>query len=357
MGKGNIDCMNAVDFFCGGGGMTRGLLNAGINVVLGVDYNRECEKTYNTNNKVPFLCKSITDIEPRAIKKEYPLLKERNELLLVGCAPCQPFSKQRRSEEEHKSINLLDEFGRIVDGLKPVCVLVENVPGIQNKGREVFQRFLDVLAKNKYKVWYDVLYAADYGVPQKRRRLVLIASKEFQPSAPPKTHGEGLISFVTVRDRIEKYPSIEAGGKDERFFNHQACQLSPDNLKRIQATPHDGGSRTSWDDDLVLQCHKGENSGHTDVYGRMAWDEVAPTLTSKCYSLSNGRFGHPEQDRAISLREAAALQGFEDDYQFFGSVQEIGRQIGNAVPVLLAQRIGEYILTEHKKTDEENARP
>lgn len=342
--------MNAVDFFCGGGGMTRGLLNAGINVVLGVDFNPACEKTYTENNHVPYLCKSITDISVKKLKKDYPILKDRKELLLVGCAPCQPFSKQRRSTEEHVATNLLDEFGRIVDGLKPACVLVENVPGIEKKGHEVFQRFLDVLEKNKYKIFYDVLYAADYGVAQKRKRLVLIASKEFIPGAPPKTHGEGLLPYVTVRDRIGKYPKIEAGGKDERYYNHQACQLSLDNLKRIRATPPNGGSRTSWDDDLILECHKDGHGGHTDVYGRMAWNDVAPTLTSKCHSLSNGRFGHPEQNRAISLREAAALQSFDDDYRFYGSVQEIGRQIGNAVPVLLAQRIGEYILKEHEKT-------
>ena len=126
------------------------------------------------------------------------------------------------------------------------------------------------------------------------------------------------------------------------------CNLSKLLLQRIKATPHNGGSRTDWPDNLVLKCHKSFN-GHTDVYGRMKWDEPSPTLTVKCFSLSNGRFGHPEQDRAISLREAAALQTFRDDYVFYGNVQEVGKQIGNAVPVLLAKVMGSYVLEEHEK--------
>lgn len=341
--------MNAVDFFCGGGGMTRGLLNAGIHVQLGLDSNPACQETYEYNNAIPYLCRDISTVSPEELTRDYPILLDGDDLLLVGCAPCQPFSKQRRSNYEHISANLLDEFGRFVRALEPVCVLIENVPGIQNRGHVVFERFLSLLDEMHYHVFYTVLNAQNYGVPQHRRRLVLIASQDFIPEVPPVTHGGDRLPFVTVREAIEHFPAIDAGGRNEAYFNHCASSLSDTNLRRIEATPHDGGGRLDWPPELVLACHNHGHNGHTDVYGRMSWDSVSPTLTSKCFSLSNGRFGHPEQNRAISLREAAALQSFDDDYQFFGSTQEIGRQIGNAVPVLLAQRIGEYILAHHQQ--------
>jgi len=344
MGEGDTIDMNAVDFFCGGGGMTRGLLNAGIDVQFGLDFNPSCQETYEHNNGIPYICRDITTVMPEELIEEYPVLADNDELLLVGCAPCQPFSNQRHQEGEHAAANLLDEFGRMVLAMEPACVLVENVPGIQTKGRAVFDRFLLLLEQQQYNVFYGVVNAKNYGVPQNRRRLVLIASREFIPEEPPHTHGEGLIPYVTVRDAINHYPHIEAGETDEQVFNHQASSLSATNLARIEATPHDGGGRLDWPDNLTLDCHNNGYNGHTDVYGRMYWNRVSPTLTSKCFSLSNGRFGHPEQNRAISLREAAALQSFDDNYQFFGGVQEVGKQIGNAVPVLLAQRIGEYIL-------------
>lgn len=189
----------------------------------------------------------------------------------------------------------------------------------------------------------------NFGVPQNRRRLILIASRTIIPVFPEATHGDGLLPFVTVRDAIHAFPAIEAGQTNEEVANHRAAGLSATNLRRIIATPHDGGGRVDWPANLVLDCHANGHTGHTDVYGRMAWNNVSPTLTSKCFSISNGRFGHPEQNRAISLREAAALQSFPDDYVFEGSMQEIGKQIGNAVPVLLAQRIGESLLAAHNE--------
>ena len=188
--------------------------------------------------------------------------------------------------------------------------------------------------------------AKNYGVPQNRRRFVLIASRLFEPQIPDETHGEGLFPYVTVFDAIHRFPPLVAGEINEDIPNHRAAGLSELNLQRIQHTPHDGGGRLDWPEELWLNCH--ENfTGHSDVYGRMYWNRVAPTLTVKCFSISNGRFAHPEQDRAISLREAAAIQTFPDDYVFEGSLQEIGKQIGNAVPVLLANVLGEYILNEH----------
>lgn len=349
MAKSEGDIMIAVDFFCGGGGMTRGLLDAGIDVLCGIDFDPSCKRTYERNNQ-KYLQKDICSFTPEELLSEFPQIANRDDLLLVGCAPCQPFSvlTHKKYDEQgnvipHKSVNLLTEFGRFVKKLQPAHVLVENVPGLRGKGKEVLNAFKDMLTENGY--WYDerVIYAKEYGVPQNRRRYVLIASRQFKPTIPQGTHGKGLLPYCTVRQTIFKYPHLNAGEESESVPNHKCANLSPLLLERIKNTPHDGGSRTDWPESLILKCHKQFN-GHTDVYGRMKWDEPSPTLTVKCFSLSNGRFGHPEQDRAISLREAAALQTFPDNYVFEGSMQDIGRQIGNAVPVLLAKAMGVYIL-------------
>lgn len=352
--------MNAVDFFCGGGGMTRGLLNAGVNVICGIDSNPGCKKTYEENNHVQYMKTDINQLIPEKLIAEHPQLNDKDNLLLVGCAPCQPFSILRREEYDedgnpipHKSVNLLVEFGRFVKELHPAHILVENVPGLKGKGKEILDEFKHMLKEQGYSYDDKIISAKDYGVPQNRRRYILIASRFFTPQIPNSTHGKGygLIPYITVRETIDKYPVIAAGEEDKRIPNHKCANLKPILIERIRATPHDGGSRTDWPNGLSLKCHK-NFAGHTDVYGRMKWDEPAPTLTVKCFSLSNGRFGHPEQDRAISLREAAALQTFADDYIFYGSMQEIGKQIGNAVPVLLAQVLASYILQNAKQLNE-----
>jgi len=347
--------MIAVDFFCGGGGMTRGLIDAGVEVLCGIDSNPACKITYENNNKNKYLQKDICNFTPQDLIKEFPQILNKDDLLLVGCAPCQPFSILRHEEYDdngnvkpHKSVNLLIEFGKFVKSLLPAHILVENVPGLKGKGSEVLDNFKNMLSSNGYLYAEKIVYAKDYGVPQNRRRYILIASRIFCPSIPAATHGKGLLPYKTVRQVIGKYPAIVAGEESEAVPNHKCANLKPLLLERLRHTPHDGGSRTDWPDRLVLNCHK-DFHGHTDVYGRMKWDEPSPTLTVKCFSISNGRFGHPEQDRAISLREAAALQTFPDSYVFDGSVQEIGRQIGNAVPVLLAKVMGSYILEEAQK--------
>jgi len=340
--------MNAIDFFCGGGGMTKGLIEAGINVVFGLDSNPLCQETYENNNGIPYINRDVSQVTTEELLEEFPILLDNDELLMVGCAPCQPFSVLNpNNPNEHRSVNLLNEFGRIVQGVHPAHIMVENVPGLKGRGEDVLQEFLDMLNAEGYEYDYRVINAKNYGVPQNRRRFVLIASRLFEPHIPPATHGDELLPYVTVYDAIHEYPALRAGQSDENVPNHRAAGLSEINLQRLQATPVNGGSRTDWPAELWLNCH--ENfTGHTDVYGRMMWGNVAPTLTVKCFSISNGRFAHPEQNRAISLREAAALQTFPDDYIFHGNLQEIGKQIGNAVPVLLAQRIAEYILEQHE---------
>jgi DNA (cytosine-5)-methyltransferase 1 len=345
MGKGTDITMIAIDFFCGGGGLTKGLTNVGISVLGGYDNCQDYKETYETNNKCKFICRDIRAVDKTAVYEDFPeIVGNEDDLLLSGCAPCQPFSSQRRSKKEHVDINLLTEFGRIVASILPAHIIVENVPGLRGKGEKVLQSFLDTLSQIGYFYAYRVVNAKDYGVPQNRNRLVIIASRFFQPIMPEGAYGPGKFPYATVRDAIMNFPHIAAGAISESVPNHVASSLSELNMERIEATPVSGGDRRSWPSHLILECHKTGYSGHTDVYGRMDWEKVSPTLTAKCYSLSNGRYGHPEQNRAISLREAAAIQTFPDDYVFYGNTMSIGKQIGNAVPVRLAEELAKYII-------------
>jgi DNA (cytosine-5)-methyltransferase 1 len=345
MGKGTDAAMIAIDFFCGGGGLTKGLTNAGITVLGGYDNCQDYKDTYEKNNGCDFICKDIRDIDANQVYSDFPIIKgNEDNLLLSGCAPCQPFSSQRRSTQEHTDTNLLTEFGRIVERINPAYILVENVPGLKGRGESIFKSFITKLSENGYLYAYRIVNAKDYGVPQNRNRLVIMASRLFQPIIPDGLHGRDKLPCKTLRDTISHYPPIEAGSSDDDTPNHSASSLSPVNMERIKATPRSGGDRRSWPTRLVLDCHNNGHNGHTDVYGRMDWDKVAPALTARCYSLSNGRYGHPEQNRAISLREAATIQSFPDDYIFYGTTISIGRQIGNAVPVKLAEELARYIL-------------
>lgn len=345
MGKGIDEAMIAIDFFCGGGGLTKGLINAGITVLGGYDNCPAYKETYEKNNHCQLINMDIRNMTKKRIYLDFPEIKDNEDnLLLSGCAPCQPFSYQRRLKNAHVDTNLLMAFGQIIEMIKPAHVLVENVPGLHGKGKAVFDTFITLLEKNGYFYAYRVVNAKDYGVPQNRNRIVIIASRFFQPIIPEGMHGAGKRPYATVKSAIGHYPSIEAGESYKAIPNHVASSLSELNLKRIKATPHSGGDRRSWPSELVLKCHMNGHTGHTDVYGRMAWEKEAPTLTARCYSLSNGRYGHPEQNRAISLREAAALQSFDDTYIFYGNTMSIGKQIGNAVPVKMAEELAKYIL-------------
>jgi DNA (cytosine-5)-methyltransferase 1 len=267
-------------------------------------------------------------------------INENDFLLLAACAPCQPFSPLNRRREEADDRAVLRHVERLVRELRPDFLFIENVPGLQNvPGFSAFRRLRRTLRSLRYKIRFGVIDAAWHGVPQHRMRLVLTAS--FHSEAPwvGQLHGDkpGLAPYVTVRQAISKFPPIMAGEKHPTVPNHIAARLAGHNLERMKATPSDGGSRTDWSANLVLECHR-NHDGHPDVYGRLRWDAPAPTLTTKCTSISNGRYGHPEQNRAISAREAAALQSFDDTYMFYGGLREITRQIGNAVPPLLAER-------------------
>ena len=339
--------MKAIDLFCGVGGLTFGLRRAGWDVIAGVDVDSTVAETYRRNNPgtrfVNADLRSVSDDDIRTLAGATP----RRELLLAGCAPCQPFSKQRQrnGRGDRSDAALIVEFARLVKALRPGAVLMENVPGIESDlGQRSLSYFLETLRHCGYDSDRLVLNACEFGVPQHRRRYVLLALLD-APALLPRTAGAPFgVRNLTVRQAISHFPSICAGQTCPFIPNHYAARLSPLNMERIRSTPIDGGGRRDWPEELALRCHRRTGQGYSDVYGRMWWDRVAPTLTSRCNSLSNGRFGHPEQHRAISLREAAALQTFPDDYEFFGFKNSIARWVGNAVPVLFAEELGRAAL-------------
>jgi DNA (cytosine-5)-methyltransferase 1 len=337
----------AVDLFCGAGGLTRGLLDAGIEVKKGFDNVPKLKDTFEKNNPgAEFFCRDISDLTGEEVLEGI----DRNEvfLLLAGCAPCQPFSSLLRDGKKRDvRKNLLIQFGRLISEIRPDFVFVENVPGLKNgKGKRIFKQFENILTKEGYFFVSDMLDAKNYGIPQKRRRLVLLASLHCEISIPTGAHGRGKdkLPYVTVREAISKYPRIKAGGADKIVANHITRSLREINLERLRHIRKNGGTRHDLPERLKLDCHK-NHDGHTDVYGRMKWDQYAPALTCKCTSISNGRFGHPSQLRGISIREAAALQTFKDDYVFYGnSLTDNTKWVGNAVPPLFARKIIEPIV-------------
>ncbi|HEV2454435.1 MAG TPA: DNA cytosine methyltransferase [Verrucomicrobiae bacterium] len=342
--------MYALDFFCGAGGLTRGLRNVGIQVAAGLDANVGCKRSYEQNNRSStFIHADLKKIEKKDLVKFSGHIPN-NELIFTGCAPCQPFSKQRRKVSRDGS-TLLGHFGRLVAEFLPGYVIIENVPGIAKvKGNSTYRKFLRLLASLEYKYVAGRVDAKWFGVPQNRVRWVVIASRHVQPTMPQPTHGEGLKEYETVRQAINHFPQLSAGEESKTVPNHKTAIIEAINLKRLRATPPNGGGRLDWPNELVLKCHRGKYKGHSDVYGRMRWDAPAPTLTCRCLSISNGRYGHPEQHRAISLREAASLQSFPDDYTFYGDSQsEIAAQIGNAVPVKMGEALGRKILELHRE--------
>lgn len=335
--------INAVDLFCGAGGLTRGLENVGINVKLGIDIDPACEYPYSANNEARFLLKSVEDVEAAELTEAYSGSEFK---LLAGCAPCQTFSSyNQKATSRDKRWWLLRQFARLIRETTPDFVTMENVAGLLDQN--VFHEFVNGLKKQNYEVDYQVVNCADYGLPQHRCRLVLLASRlgKIKLLSPTELKRKR----KTVCDAIGELKPLSAGEVDIKDPLHQSAALSAINLKRIKAS-RPGGTWRDWPTKLVADCHKKETGKtYPSVYGRMSWDEPAPTLTTQFFGFGNGRFGHPEQDRAISLREGAVLQSFPKKYKFTPPGELInktvlGRLIGNAVPVTLAEVIGESIL-------------
>lgn len=374
--------IKAIDLFSGGGGVSIGLTQAGFKLSCAVEIDKDAVKAYKGYHlleDVNVIVGDICNISGEELLKTAGI--DRNELyLLAGCPPCQKFSMQNRinnSDESKKDEvqKLLMQYLRIIKEIYPPFILMENVPGIKSSFKgEILNKFLTELkneggpSEQQYRPVYDVVNAADYGIPQLRKRFVLHAVRQdifnrmqdmgLDLTLPIPTHskngGGGKEKWVTVREAFAGLPKIEAGARysDDKIKNHYCAHLSEKNLNRMKYIREHGGSRTSLPSDLVLECHK-KYSGHTDVYGIMDPDQPAPTMTGGCLSYSKGRFGHPFENRAISVREAARLQTFPDDYVFGESLTKAALEIGNAVPIKLVKESGkvfygiiERLLTE-----------
>ena len=335
-----------IDLFCGVGGLTHGMQLAGLNVVAGIDFEESCRYAYEQNNDAEFIQRDITNVSAEEINALFPINTTK---ILVGCAPCQPFSKytSRYRKEGYKDDKwrLLYYFSDLIEQIQPEVIAMENVPELRST--DVFSDFVNKLNELNYHVWYSVVFCPDYGVPQNRKRLVLLASRLgnirlIQPTHTPE-------NYVTVRDVIAQLPAIEAGEHAETDALHTSTQLNEKNILRIQASVP-GGTWRDWPENLQLSCHKKDSgTSYSSVYGRMDWDKPSPTITTQFYGYGNGRFGHPEQDRAISLREGAILQSFPANYEFIqnnvvANKRKLGIQIGNAVPVELGRAMGVSIL-------------
>ncbi len=334
--------VSCVDLFCGAGGLTHGFFLEGVSVVAGIDMDPACRFPYETNNQARFVERDISKVTVSELNN---LFGDAGLTILAGCAPCQPFSTYaHRYEIDGKDgkWGLLYEFARLAKGTRPDIITMENVPTVAK--HEVFHDFVDTLKRLGYRVWFDVVDSSLYGVPQSRRRMVLLASKhgDITMIAPSLTKPK------TVRQAIGRLRPLSAGEAAPRDKLHVASTLSEKNLKRIKVSKP-GGTWRDWPLHLVADCHRAESgSTYRGVYGRMEWDKPAPTMTTQCYGFGNGRFGHPEQDRAISLREAAILQSFPRDYAFIPDGEKVGfkvlgRLIGNAVPVELGRAIAQSI--------------
>ena len=349
--------ISAIDLFCGVGGLTHGLLKEGVEVRLGVDIDPACKYPYEFNNDANFLLKDVAALTTDDLLPYYPSSGIR---LVAGCAPCQPFStysyRYKNNSLGDETIptkderwKLLNSFANVVKELKPELVTMENVSLLEK--HEIFAEFVAFLESLGYIVsYYARVDCSKYGVAQKRIRMVLFASIYGKVELCPSFSDDPL----KVEDVISDLPEIEAGGIHPEDSLHRARNLSKLNLERIRASVP-GGSWRNWDESLITPCHKTKSGkSYGSVYGRMSWEKPSPTITTEFYGYGSGRFGHPTQDRAISLREGAILQSFPPEYAFVGpnqriSFDSVGRLIGNAVPVNLGRAIARSIINNINK--------
>lgn len=335
-----IKTIAAVDLFCGAGGLSHGLIKENIVVKAGFDIDSTCQYAYEQNNNAPYIIKDVAEVSGDEISK----LFEENEIsVLAGCAPCQPFSKytQGQNSQKDQKWGMLYEFSRLIDEVNPDIVTMENVPQVIRHA--VYKDFVSNLERSGYFVHSEVVYCPNYGIPQTRQRLVLLASKIGKISLIPTTHKPD--NYKTVKETIGHLTPIRHGQKSSKDPLHMSSSLSEINLKRMKASKPDG-SWLDWDKSLIADCHRKEGrQTYRSVYGRMSWQNPSPTITTQFTGFGNGRFGHPSQNRALSLREGALLQTFPENYEFNSpkepiTIKHVARMIGNAVPVDLGKVIG-----------------
>lgn len=343
--------ISAVDLFCGVGGLSYGLRESGIHIAAGLDLDPACDYPFRTNIQAPFYRQDICELTADDLAAMWPASTQVR--VLAGCAPCQPFSSYRRGADtsQERQWPLVDEMLRLIEKTTPDVVTMENVPRIASAS--IFKRFVAGLRKLGYHVDAKSCYCPAYGVPQHRRRLVLLASRLGEIAVP-----KGTISptqYATVRQAIHDLPPVKHGQADPADRLHKSRTLTKVNLQRIKKSKP-GGTWEDWPEELRAPCHrKASGSTFRNVYARMVWDEPSPTITTMAYNFGTGRFGHPEQNRALTLREAANLQSFPPDYEFVAPEEPVqlaplGRLIGNAVPPRLAEAIGVSIVEHVKAT-------
>jgi DNA (cytosine-5)-methyltransferase 1 len=341
----------AIDLFSGAGGLTLGLKQAGYRVVAAVEVSPVIVETYRVNHPdVPMLVRDVRGVTGRDLLRAARVQKVD---LLAGCPPCQGFtsltSKYRGGDARN---TLLLEMARLVGELRPRAVLMENVAGLADRGSHLLRAFVERLAGFGYLTNYSVLQLADFGIPQRRRRLVLTAGHGFVIPLPTPTHacraipGTGLKQWRTVRDTIASMSepvtlrqAMTSGGP-QRYRWHVVRDVQPATAARLRAV-RAGQSRTILPDELRPACHRGRRAGFTNVYGRMSWDRPSPAITGGCTTFCKGRFGHPSLARTISVREAALLQGFPRNYKFSTTRMDlVCDMIGNAFPPPFAGQLG-----------------
>lgn len=342
--------VKVIDLFCGIGGLSHWLLRAGLPVSAGFDIDWDCKFWYEHNNKTKFYQQDIKTLKAEQLQS---IFWNSDIRILVGCAPCQPYSlintkKWTYSWNDIKERSPVDKFASLIKEIKPEIVSMENVPGLMtSKKSDSFQKFLSTLNECGYKYDYKVINCADYGIPQTRKRLILVASTMGEIRIIPPTHK----TPITLRQTIKDLPKLKSW-ETSKIDKYHTCQnLTRINLERLKYMPHNGWDLSMIDSKYRPECFK-KKSGKSylrNVYGRMYRDKPAPTMTTLCTGLWNGRFWHPEQDRAISVREAARIQTFPDTYQFFPewepcNIQKASKFIGNAVPVRLGEVVGKSIL-------------
>ena len=341
--------VKVVDLYCGIGGLSHGLVLEGLDVVAGVDNDKTCKHGFEKNNGAKFIHRDISRFTANELRNLFGGASIR---VLIGCAPCQPYSSLNRrklpKKEAQRRWYPMYRFLTLVKQVKPEIVSMENVPDLSNARKyPVFEEFVTALEALKYQVSFKKVDASRYGVPQKRHRLVLLASRLGAISLIAETHTKE--DVPTVKEVIGKLPRLADGKVHPSDPLHRSSKLSDINKQRIAATPKNGGSATSWPTHLMPKCYR-KRSGRSymvTVYGRMRWNDPAPTMTTQFMTLGTGRFGHPTQSRAISLREAAIFQSFPSYYEFAPDNQvtakHTARHIGNAVPVLLGRAVGKSI--------------
>ena len=344
--------LTAVEIFAGGGGLAVGLREAGLKTVAAVEIEPHAAATFKANHpKVQVFRQDVKEIRGAALLA----LADGHLDVLAACPPCQGFSsltsKWRRSDPRN---DLVSEVARLAEEMRPRAVMVENVPGLVDKGSELFDDLVSRLEAAGYLCNWSVLQVADFGVPQRRRRLVLLAGLGFRIEMPSPTHSRtakgGLAKWKTLEETIGglgeamTWTDSKSVGGPQAVNWHVVRSLSPANKERLrQAKP--GAVWTAMPEDVRPPCHRSGYDGFTNVYGRLKWDEPSVTITAGCTTLSKGRFGHPEEDRTISLREAALLQTFPPDYRFetphFERACEI---VGNALPCDFAKVIAKQVV-------------